>query len=209
MPHLIHGGPGRAGGGEELGGIRSVMHFMQRTAVQGHPSTITALSNKWLKGAERFEDILHPFRKHFEELRIGDTLYTHGRTITETDIINFTGVSGDNFYAHSDVTTLDGSFFTERVAHGYFIMSAAAGLFVDPKQGPVLANYGIEDLRFTQPVYAGDTIRVNLTVLEKTEKEDKEGIRPHGVVKWDVEVYNQRDELVTQATILTLVAKKK
>ncbi|MBX3042959.1 MAG: phenylacetic acid degradation bifunctional protein PaaZ [Candidatus Kapabacteria bacterium] len=208
MPHLVHGGPGRAGGGEELGGIRSVTHYMQRTAIQGHPTTITKISNRWQKGAERREDVIHPFRKYFEELEIGDTLSTHGRTVTETDIVNFTGVSGDNFYAHTDVTSLEGTFFTSRVAHGYFVMSAAAGLFVDPKKGPVLANYGIDELRFTQPVYVGDTIRVNLTVLEKTAKEDKEGMPPHGVVKWDVEVFNQNNELVTQATILTLVAKK-
>jgi oxepin-CoA hydrolase/3-oxo-5,6-dehydrosuberyl-CoA semialdehyde dehydrogenase len=207
MPHLVHGGPGRAGGGEELGGIRSVTHYMQRTAIQGHPTTITAISNKWQKGAERKEDVVHPFRKHFNELVIGDTLSTHGRTVTETDIVNFSGVSGDNFYAHTDVTSLEGTLFTSRVAHGYFIMSAAAGLFVDPKKGPVMANYGIDELRFTQPVYVGDTIRVNLTVLEKIEKEEKEGLVPHGVVKWDVEVFNQRDELVAQATILTLVAK--
>jgi oxepin-CoA hydrolase/3-oxo-5,6-dehydrosuberyl-CoA semialdehyde dehydrogenase len=208
MPHLVHGGPGRAGGGEELGGIRSVTHYMQRTAIQGHPTAITNISNQWQKGAERTEDLIHPFRKHFEELKIGDTLATHKRTVTETDIVNFTGVSGDDFYAHTDVTSLDGTFFKSRVAHGYFIMSAAAGLFVDPKKGPVLANYGIDELRFTQPVYVGDTIRVNLTVLEKIEKEEKEGLPPHGVVKWDVEVFNQNDELVMQATILTLVAKQ-
>lgn len=208
MPHLVHGGPGRAGGGEELGGIRSVTHYMQRTAIQGHPTTISAIGNKWLKGAEKNEDNVHPFRKYFEELKIGDTLSTHGRTVTETDIVNFTGVSGDNFYAHTDVTSLEGTFFTSRVAHGYFVMSAAAGLFVDPKKGPVLANYGIDELRFTQPVYVGDTIRVNLTVLEKIDKEDKEGMPPHGVVKWDVEVFNQNKEQVMQASILTLVAKK-
>ncbi|MDT3740902.1 MAG: phenylacetic acid degradation bifunctional protein PaaZ [Candidatus Kapabacteria bacterium] len=208
MPHLVHGGPGRAGGGEELGGIRAVTHYMQRTAIQGHPTTITNISNKWQKGAERREDVVHPFRKYFEQLKIGDTLPTHGRTITETDIVNFSGVSGDNFYAHTDVTSLEGTLFTGRVAHGYFIMSAAAGLFVDPKKGPVLANYGIDELRFTQPVYVGDTIKVNLTVLEKIDKEDKEGLPPHGIVKWDVEVFNQNRELVAQATILTLVAKK-
>ena len=208
MPQLVHGGPGRAGGGEELGGIRSVTHYMQRTAIQGHPTTITAIANKWQKGAARREDVIHPFRKHFDELQIGDTLPTHGRTVTETDIVNFSGVSGDNFYAHTDITTLEGTLFKSRVAHGYFIMSAAAGLFVDPKKGPVLANYGIDELRFTQPVYVGDTIHVNLTVLEKIDKEDKEGLPPHGVVKWDVEVFNQNSELVAQATILTLLAKK-
>ncbi len=208
LPHLVHGGPGRAGGGEELGGLRSVLHYMQRTSLQGHPTTLTHINKQWYKGAEKYEDLVHPFRKYFEDLRIGDTLETHGRTITETDIINFTGVSGDNFYAHSDITTLEGTIFEERVAHGYFIISAAAGLFVDPKKGPVLANYGIDELRFTLPVYAGDTIRVNLTVKEKTKKEQKGEEGPQGIVKWDVEVLNQRDEVVAFATILTLVARK-
>lgn len=208
MPQLVHGGPGRAGGGEELGGKRAVLHYMQRTAIQGHPSTITAISKKWQKGAERTEDDKHPFKKYFEELKIGDTLTTHKRTVTETDIVNFSGVSGDNFYAHTDITSLEGTFFESRVAHGYFIMSAAAGLFVDPKKGPVLANYGIDSLRFTQPVYVNDTIYVKLTVLEKTTKEDREGQPPHGEVKWDVEVFNQNEEHVAQSTILTLVARK-
>lgn len=172
LPHLVHGGPGRAGGGEELGGIRSVLHYMQRTAVQGHPSTLTTINNEWYKGAEKFEDVVHPFRKYFDDLRIGETLQTHNRTITEADIVNFSGVSGDNFYAHTDITSLEGTIFEKRVAHGYFIISAATGLFVDPKKGPVLANYGIDQLRFTKPVYAGDTIHVNLTVKEKTKKKN-------------------------------------
>lgn len=208
MPQLVHGGPGRAGGGEELGGVRSVRKYMQRTAIQGHPTTLTVIGNKWLKGAERKEDVLHPFRKYFEELQLGDSLTTHSRTVTETDIVNFTGISWDNFYAHTDVTSLEGSVFERRVAHGYFVMSAAAGLFVDPKKGPVLANYGLDDLRFTKPVYVGDTIHVILTVKEKIAKEKREDQQPQGVVKWDVEVWNQNDELVAQATILTLVAKK-
>ncbi|HRP01474.1 MAG TPA: phenylacetic acid degradation bifunctional protein PaaZ [Candidatus Kapabacteria bacterium] len=208
MPHLVHGGPGRAGGGEELGGIRSVTHYMQRTAIQGHPTTLSFISEQWQKGAERYEDIRHPFSKHFEELQIGDTYQTRRRTITETDIINFTNVSWDTFYAHTDTTSLEGSFFTGRVAHGYFILAAAAGLFVDGRKGPVLANYGIDELRFITPVYVNDTIWVNLTVLDKMEKENKEGITPNGVVRWDIEVFNQRNEQVAQATILTLVAKQ-
>jgi oxepin-CoA hydrolase / 3-oxo-5,6-dehydrosuberyl-CoA semialdehyde dehydrogenase len=147
-------------------------------------------------------------RKYFEELTIGDSLTTHKRTVTETDIVNFANISGDNFYAHVDITSLTGSIFKSRVAHGYFIISAAAGLFVDPKKGPVLANYGLDELRFTQPVYVNDTIYVNLTVLDKIDKENREGQPPQGVVKWDVEVINQREELVAQATILTLVEKR-
>ncbi len=208
MPHLVHGGPGRAGGGEELGGIRGVTHYMQRTAIQGHPTTLTFISEQWQKGAARVEDIKHPFMKYFEELQIGETYQTRRRTITETDIVNFTNVSWDSFYAHTDITSLEGSFFTGRVAHGYFVLAAAAGLFVDGRKGPILANYGIDELRFTAPVYVNDTIWVNLTVLDKTDKEDKEGVTPNGVVRWDVEVFNQRNELVAQATILTLVAKK-
>lgn len=208
MPHLVHGGPGRAGGGEELGGIRGVTHFMQRTAIQGHPSTISFVAEQWQKGAARQEDLKHPFMKHFHELKIGDTYQTRRRTITETDIVNFTNVSWDSFYAHSDITSLEGSFFTGRVAHGYFVLAAAAGLFVDARKGPVLANYGIDELRFIEPVYVNDTIWVNLTVLDKQDKEDRDGIAPHGVVRWDVEVFNQRDEQVAQATILTLVAKQ-
>lgn len=208
MPHLVHGGPGRAGGGEELGGIRGVTHYMQRTAIQGHPSTISFIAEQWQKGASRQEDLKHPFMKNFVELKIGDTYQTRRRTITETDIVNFTNVSWDSFYAHSDITSLEGSFFTGRVAHGYFVLAAAAGLFVDARKGPVLANYGIDQLRFIAPVYVNDTIWVNLTVLDKQDKEDRDGITPHGVVRWDVEVFNQRDEQVAQATILTLVAKQ-
>lgn len=208
MPQLVHGGPGRAGGGEELGGIRSVKHFMQRTALQGSPTTLSHIGNVYLKGAEIKEDVIHPFRKYFEELKIGDTLITHKRTITEADIVNFAGISGDNFYAHVDVTSLEGSIFEGRVAHGYFIISAAAGLFVDPKKGPVLANYGLDSLRFTQPVYVNDTIQVRLTCKSKTKKENREGQIPQGVVEWDVEVTNQRKETVAVETVLTLVACK-
>lgn len=208
LPHLVHGGPGRAGGGEELGGIRGVLHFMQRTAIQGSPTTLSHLIESYLPGSKQTQDVIHPFHKYFDDLQIGETLITHKRTITETDIVNFTGISWDNFYAHTDVTSLDGTIFEQRVAHGYFIISAAAGLFVGQGKCPVLANYGIDELRFTKPVYAGDTIYVKLTVKEKTAKETKENEQPQGVVKWYVEVFNQRDETVAILTILTLVARK-
>ena len=208
MPHLVHGGPGRAGGGEEMGGIRGVFHFMQRTAIQGSPTTLTRITNTYLKGAEQKEDIIHPFRKYFDDLEIGETLITHKRTVTETDIVNFANISGDNFYAHMDVTSLGGSIFESRVAHGYFVISAAAGLFVDPKKGPVLANYGLDELRFIKPVYVGATIGVRLTCKEKTLKEKREGEPAQGVVKWLVDVYDETGETVALATILTLVAKK-
>jgi oxepin-CoA hydrolase / 3-oxo-5,6-dehydrosuberyl-CoA semialdehyde dehydrogenase len=208
LGHLVHGGPGRAGGGEEMGGIRGVKHYMQRTAVQGHPTMLTHVCNEFVRGSEIREDIVHPFRKYFDEIRIGDTLFTHKRTVTEADIVNFAGISGDFFYAHTDETSLEGSIFEKRVAHGYFIISAAAGLFVDPKKGPVLANYGLDNLRFTQPVYVGDTISVRLTCKRKTKKENKEGQIPQGVVEWDVEVKNQKGETVATETVLTLVQRK-
>jgi oxepin-CoA hydrolase / 3-oxo-5,6-dehydrosuberyl-CoA semialdehyde dehydrogenase len=208
LGHLVHGGPGRAGGGEELGGIRSVRHYMQRTAIQGSPTTLMKITNEYIRGAETKEHIVHPFRKHFEEIHVGDTLLTHKRTVTEADIVNFAGVSGDYFYAHTDETSLEGSIFEKRVAHGYFIISAAAGLFVDPKKGPVLANYGLDNLRFTQPVYVGDTIAVQLTCLRKVKKENKPDQIPQGVVEWDVEVTNQNGEVVATETVLTLVKRK-
>src|SRR5688500_7645350 len=208
MPGLVHGGPGRAGGGEELGGIRSALHYMQRTAVQGSPTTLTKVSNEWIKGAAQPTDHVHPFRKHFEEIEVGDTLITHRRTITETDIVNFAGISGDFFYAHMDDIAAKESIFEKRVAHGYFVLSAAAGLFVDPAQGPVLANYGLDNLRFVKPVYAGDTIRVRLTCKQKTAKETPPEVVPQGVVAWDVEVTNQDNEPVAVYTILTLVKRQ-
>ena len=208
LPHLVHGGPGRAGGGEEMGGVRGVMHYMQRCALQGHPETLTRVLNVWMKGAATPTDTVHPFRKHFEELTIGDTLITHRRTVTEADITNFAGISGDNFYAHTDELGAKQSIFERRVAHGYFVLSAAAGLFVDPGVGPVLANYGLESLRFVKPVYPGDTIRARLTVKQKTAKETPPGGIPQGVVHWDVEVTNQQDEPVAVYTILTLVKRK-
>ena len=208
MPMLTHGGPGRAGGGEEMGGKRGVMHYLQRTAVQGHPTSITKVTNVFQYGATQTENDVHVFRKHFEELEIGETVFTQKRTITEGDIVNFANVSWDHFYAHTDVTSLDGTIFEERVAHGYFILSAAAGLFVDAKKGPVLLNYGLEECRFVKPVYAGATIGVRFTVKEKVdqEKRSEEDIAK-GIVKFLVDVYDETGETVAIATILTMVKK--
>jgi oxepin-CoA hydrolase/3-oxo-5,6-dehydrosuberyl-CoA semialdehyde dehydrogenase len=208
MPHLVHGGPGRAGGGEEMGGVRGVLHYMQRTALQGSPTTLSRVVNEYVPGAAQKIDRVHPFRKYFDELEIGETLITHRRTVTEADIVNFAGVSGDYFYAHMDDVAAKESLFERRVAHGYFVLSAAAGLFVDPAPGPVLANYGLENLRFVKPVYIGDTIQARLTCKQKTVKEDREGQVPQGVVAWDVEVKNQADEPVAVYTILTLVKRR-
>ena len=209
MPMLVHGGPGRAGGGEEMGGKRGVLHYMQRTAIQGSPTTITRITNVYQQGGKQHETDVHPFKKHFEDLEIGETLVTAKHTVTEADITNFANVSGDNFYAHMDATSLEGTIFTGRVAHGYFILSKAAGLFVDAKKGPVLLNYGIDDARFTKPVYPGMTIGVKLTVKEKTaqEKRTPDDIAK-GIVKWLVEVYDETNETVAIATILTMVRKR-
>ncbi len=208
LPLLVHGGPGRAGGGEEMGGVRGVKHYMQRVAVQGSPTTIMAITNVYQPNAKQTEDDKHPFRKHFEELNIGDTLITAKRTITEADIVNFANLSWDHFYAHTDHTSLKGTLFDKPVAHGYFIMSAAAGLFVDAKKGPVLLNYGIDELRFTKPVYAGSTIGVKLTVKEKIDQDKREPDEiAKGIVKWYVEVYDETNETVAVSTILTLVKK--
>ncbi len=207
LPHLVHGGPGRAGGGEEMGGIRGVLHYMQRTALQGHPTTLTRVMNLWMKGAETPRDRIHPFRKTWDELRIGETWITPRRTVTEADVVRFAGISGDFFYAHMDDIAARESLFGGRVAHGYFVLSAAAGLFVDPAPGPVLANYGLEGLRFTKPVYPGDTIQARLTCKQRTAKEPVEGQPRQGVVSWDVEVTNQNGETVAVYTILTLVRR--
>lgn len=209
LPMLVHGGPGRAGGGEELGGLRAVKHYMQRTAIQGSPSMLAAVSKQWSYGAAVKEDPVHPFRKHFEELVIGESLLTARRTITEADIVNFANLSGDHFYAHVDKIGAAESFFGERVAHGYFVVSAAAGLFVDPGVGPVIANYGMENLRFIEPVKIGDTIQVRLTCKRKTAKPQKTAEdKPVGVVEWAVEVLNQDNQSVALYSILTLVARK-
>lgn len=170
LPQLVHGGPGRAGGGEELGGLRAVKHYMQRTAVQGSPTMLAAISKQWVRGAKVEEDRIHPFRKYFEELQPGDSLLTPRRTMTEADIVNFACLSGDHFYAHMDKIAAAESIFGERVVHGYFVLSAAAGLFVDAGVGPVIANYGLENLRFIEPVKPGDTIQVRLTCKRKTLK---------------------------------------
>jgi len=209
MPLLVHGGPGRAGGGEEMGGVRGVKHYLQRTALQGHPTMISELTQVYQYGGAQPEPNQHPFRLHFEELKIGHTYLTHKHTVTETDIVNFANVSGDNFYAHMDMTSLEDTPFEQRVAHGYFILSKAAGLFVEPKKGPVLLNYGLEECRFTKPVYPGMTIGVKLTVKEKIKQEIREeGDVPKGIVKWLVDVYDESGETVAIATILTMVKLK-
>lgn len=210
MPMLVHGGPGHAGGGEEMGGMRGVLHYLQRTAIQGHPSDITAVTNQYQSGAQQTETPVHPFKKHFEELFVGETLVTAKHTVSEADIHNFANVSGDNFYAHMDATALEGTPFKGRVAHGYFVLSKAAGLFVDAKKGPVLLNYGLDECRFVKPVYPGMTIGVKLTVKEKVLQEydpAKEGVAaiPRGIVKWLVDVYDETGESVAIATILTMV----
>lgn len=209
LPLLVHGGPGRAGGGEEMGGVRGVKHYMQRVAVQASPTMLTAIGNIYQPGAAQTETPVHPFRKHFEELEVGETLFTGKRTITEADISNFANLSWDHFYAHTDHTALNGTLFERPVAHGYFILSAAAGLFVDGKKGPVLLNYGIDELRFIKPVYSGTTIGVKLTVKEKILQEKKvPGDIAKGIIKWYVEIYDQLDETVAVATILTMVKKR-
>jgi oxepin-CoA hydrolase/3-oxo-5,6-dehydrosuberyl-CoA semialdehyde dehydrogenase len=209
LPQLKHGGPGRAGGGEELGGIRAVKHFLQRAAVQGSPTMLGAVTGEYVRGGVVKESDLHPFRRHFEDLEVGHSLLTHRRTVSEADIVNFGGVSGDYFYMHFDAIAAKDTQFGQRIAHGYFVLSAAAGLFVSPAPGPVLANYGLDNLRFVAPVAIGDTIRARLTCKRKVDRNrtDEQG-RGQGVVAWDVQVTNQRDELVASYDILTLVQKR-
>jgi oxepin-CoA hydrolase / 3-oxo-5,6-dehydrosuberyl-CoA semialdehyde dehydrogenase len=209
LPMLVHGGPGRAGGGEEMGGARGVKHYMQRAAIQGSPDSITAITSVYQAHATQNLEEKHPFRKYFEELQIGDSVHTHRRTITEADISQFANVSWDHFYAHTDHGSLEGTMFEKPVAHGYFILSAAAGLFVDAAKGPVLLNYGIEECRFLKPVYAGTTIGVRLTCKEKAEQDLKdENDIPKGIVKWYVDVVDDSGDSVMIATILTMVRKK-
>ena len=209
LPQLKHGGPGRAGGGEELGGIRAVRHFLQRAALQGSPTMLAAITGEYVRGAAVKESSLHPFRKYFEDLEMGDSLLTHRRTVSEADIVNFGGISGDFFYMHFDEIAARDSQFGKRIAHGYFVLSAAAGLFVSPAPGPVLANYGLDNLRFITPVGIGDTIRARLTCKRKVDRNrtDEKGVG-QGVVAWDVQVTNQNDELVASYDILTLVMKR-
>jgi oxepin-CoA hydrolase / 3-oxo-5,6-dehydrosuberyl-CoA semialdehyde dehydrogenase len=217
MPLLTHGGPGRAGGGEEMGGKRGVLHYLQRTAIQGHPTTITQITQQFQVGAKGILSNVHPFKKHYEELVVGDQLITESRTITPEDIDKFAALSGDNFYAHKRETNFDGTMFEEQVAHGYLIMSISAGLFVDSYEiNPVLLNYGIDELRFTKPVYAGAKIHIRFTCKEKmdtdvTVKEDDPRTKiQRGIVKWLVEMLDDTEEpLVGIATILTMVKKVK
>lgn len=206
LPSLVHGGPGRAGGGEEMGGMRGVKHYMQRTAVQGSPTVLGQILHQYQPGGARPESTVHLFRKEFEDLVIGETITTHRHTVTEADIVNFANVSGDHFYAHVDETSLEGTLFERRVAHGYYVLSKAAGMFVDPRKGPVLLNYGIEEARFTKPVYPGMTIGVQLTVKEKIaqEQRDEQDV-PKGIVKFYVDVTDETGESVAVATILTMV----
>ena len=210
LPLLVHGGPGRAGGGEEMGGIRGVKHYMQRVAIQGSPDMITAVSDVFQPGATGNTDTIHPFKKYFEELHIGDQLLTERRVITAEDINRFADLSGDHFYAHLADTDFNGTMFERQVAHGYFLISAAAGLFVDSyEKNPVLLNYGIDELRFTKPVYPGSEMCVRFTCKEKIAQEQKEPTDiPRGIVKWLVEMIDETGEIVGVATILTMVAKK-
>jgi oxepin-CoA hydrolase/3-oxo-5,6-dehydrosuberyl-CoA semialdehyde dehydrogenase len=209
LPQLKHGGPGRAGGGEELGGLRAVKHYLQRAAVQGSPTMLAAITGEHVRGAAVRESEVHPFRRYFEELQIGDSLLTHRRTVGEADIVAFGGISGDYFYMHFDEVAAKESPFGKRIAHGYFVLSAAAGLFVSPAPGPVLANYGLDTLRFVKPVGIGDTIRARLTCKRKIDRNKKDASgQGQGVVAWDVEVTNQDGDMVASYDILTLVSKK-
>jgi oxepin-CoA hydrolase / 3-oxo-5,6-dehydrosuberyl-CoA semialdehyde dehydrogenase len=210
LPMLVHGGPGRAGGGEEMGGLRGVKHYMQRVAVQGSPTTLTEITQCYQPNAKGNESAVHPFRKYFEELQPGDQIITNKRIITSEDIDKFADLSGDHFYAHKKTTDFTGTMFEQQVAHGYFILSAAAGLFVDGSDlGPVLLNYGIDELRFTKPVYPGTELRVRFTCREKLPQDPKdENDIPKGIVKWYVEMLDETDEHVGIATILTMVKKK-
>jgi oxepin-CoA hydrolase/3-oxo-5,6-dehydrosuberyl-CoA semialdehyde dehydrogenase len=219
LPLLVHGGPGRAGGGEEMGGLRGIKHYLQRTALQGSPTTITEITRVYQPYAKGKDPGKHPFKKYFEELQIGDQLITEKRVITSTDIDKFADLSGDHFYAHIKTTDFTGTMFEQQVAHGYFIMSIAAGLFVDSyEKNPVLLNYGIDDLRFTKPVYPGAEIHIRFTCKEKLTNDKRVLEKPEdfkrgddidkGIVKWLVEMIDETNEVTGVATILTMVAKK-
>ena len=200
---LVHGGPGRAGGGEEMGGMRGVKHYMQRTAVQGTPRLLSAVTGRWIEGADAKQD-RHPFRKSLAELQIGDQLVTASRQVTQADVEHFAEFTGDTFYAHMDSAAATANpFFDDRVAHGYLVASFAAGLFVDPAPGPVLANYGVDNMRFLTPVYFGDTLQVRLTCKEINPRATAD----YGEVRWDCQVTNQDDAVVAQYDVLTMVAK--
>tara|TARA_B100000795_G_scaffold88781_1_gene64588 strand:- start:17106 stop:19649 length:2544 start_codon:yes stop_codon:yes gene_type:complete len=223
LPSLVHGGPGRAGGGEEMGGLRGIKHYLQRCAIQGSPTTLTAVTGIYQPKGAYTEAPAHPFTYHWEDIQPGMSLKTHNRTITDTDIINFGNITWDHFYAHTDITSLDGSIFEKRTAHGYFIISMAAGLFVYPNKGPVAANYGLEEIRFLRPIYNNDTLYVRLTCKQKVDRDARGKEHPSGIVKWYVEVFDtnvdaantllpktaeKEDPLVCIATILTMVEKK-
>ncbi len=219
LPLLVHGGPGRAGGGEEMGGLRGVKHYLQRTALQGSPTTITAITNVYQPNAIGKKADKHPFKKYFEELQIGEQIITEKRVITSDDIDKFADLSGDHFYAHIKTTDFTGTMFEQQVAHGYFIMSLAAGLFVDSyDKNPVLLNYGIDELRFTKPVYPGAEVYIRFTCKEKLPNDKRIIEKPEdfkrgddidkGIVKWLVEFLDETDEITGVATILTMVAKK-
>jgi oxepin-CoA hydrolase/3-oxo-5,6-dehydrosuberyl-CoA semialdehyde dehydrogenase len=202
LPHMVHGGPGRAGGGEELGGVRGVLHYMQRTAVQGSPDIIKAVTGEWVPGAATSQGPAHPFRRSFDEVQIGETLHTAEREVTMEDIEHFATFTGDTFYAHMDEDAAKRNpFFPGRVAHGYLLLSFAAGLFVDPDEGPVLANTGLDNLRFQKPVSAGDRIKVQLTVKKKTKRTPD-----YGEVRWHLILRNQDDEPVAEYELLTMNA---
>ena len=219
LPLLVHGGPGRAGGGEEMGGLRGVKHYLQRTALQGSPTTITAITNVYQQNAIGKDPGKHPFKKYFEELQIGDQIITEKRIITSEDIDKFADLSGDHFYAHIKTTDFTGTMFEQQVAHGYFIMSIAAGLFVDGyEKNPVLLNYGIDELRFTKPVYPGSEIYIRFTCKEKLPNDKRFVEKPEdfkrgddiekGIVKWLVEMIDETNEVTGLATILTMVQRK-
>lgn len=223
LPGLIHGGPGRAGGGEEMGGMRGIKHYLQRCAIQGSPTTLTEVTGIYQPKSAYKEAPQHPFKYHWEDIQPGMSLKTHNRTITDTDIVNFGNLTWDHFYAHTDTTSLDGSIFEKRTAHGYFIISMAAGLFVYPNKGPVAANYGLEEIRFLRPIYHNDTLYVRLTCKQKVDRDSRGQEHPSGIVKWYVEIFDanvdkanailpdgaeKEDPLVCIATILTMVEKK-
>jgi oxepin-CoA hydrolase/3-oxo-5,6-dehydrosuberyl-CoA semialdehyde dehydrogenase len=203
LPMLVHGGPGRAGGGEEMGGVRGVLHHMQRTAIQASPKVLTAITGSWVPGTERVITTAHPFRKPLADLRVGDTVVAGPREVTLADIEQFAAFTGDTFYAHMDAEAAAANpFFDGRVAHGYLVLSFAAGLFVQPDPGPVLANYGLENLRFLTPVYPGDSVTVTLTCKQITPRQGA----GYGEVRWDADVTNAGGASVAKYDLLTLVA---
>ncbi|NVK14112.1 MAG: phenylacetic acid degradation bifunctional protein PaaZ, partial [Rhodobacteraceae bacterium] len=202
LPHMVHGGPGRAGGGEEMGGVRGVKHYMQRTAIQGSPDILSAIGDKWVPGGTEIEGPAHPFTRKFGELSIGETLHTAPRTVTLEDIETFAHFTGDTFYAHMDDDAAKRNpFFPGRVAHGYLLLSFAAGLFVQPDEGPVLANTGLDNLRFMKPISSGESIKVRLSVKKKTPRNEE-----YGEVRWHVTLTNQDDEIAAEYELLTMNA---